>query len=260
MPSGAGLRPRRRRRNAVVIMRTSMSTVSTSRISGLLTRAHQLRVAFHHRGVVAPPRTVGSSAARISIIWPISARLPARACAGGLQSFSGDGQPVDLETRRQRRQAADQHVIAVRPEFHGVVHYFLAGCGRLRGTRVGATAPRSRARKRGTMCRSKQLADGGFGQIDCMSSSTRRNLYPGLTVVGDAKAHAVTQHATAQGQHEVHQRARLRLFRFAPQVLQRNELGRQQQLDGLAGASALPPCRQPPGSGAGGMSGRRALL
>src|SRR5262249_6448235 len=43
-----------------------------------------------------------------------------------LQPFEGDGQPLDVEARWQRRQARNEHVIAVRPPFpplHGVTSF-----------------------------------------------------------------------------------------------------------------------------------------
>ena len=40
-----------------------------------------------------------------------------------LQSFKGDGQPLDVKAWRQHRQAGDEHMIAVGPPFHGIMPF-----------------------------------------------------------------------------------------------------------------------------------------
>src|SRR5882724_321374 len=75
---------------------------------------HELAVPLHHRCVgglhklSAPCEDVQQSIDILGILRLEHAQTP-------LEPFERDRQSVDIETRRQRRQAADEHIIRIRP-------------------------------------------------------------------------------------------------------------------------------------------------
>src|SRR5215470_9908882 len=86
---------------------------------------HQGVVALHHGNVTglfelsAPPEDRQHALDFLGILRLEHAQA-------SLQPFEGDQQPIDVEARRQRRQAGDEHVIAVRPPLpplHGVTSF-----------------------------------------------------------------------------------------------------------------------------------------
>src|SRR5215510_1570454 len=85
---------------------------------------HQGVVALHHGNVAglfelsAPPEDRQHALDFLDILRLEHAQT-------SLQPFEGDGQPLDVEARWQRRQARDEHVIVVRPPLplHGVTSF-----------------------------------------------------------------------------------------------------------------------------------------
>src|SRR6266568_4946270 len=83
---------------------------------------HQGVVALYYSDVaglfklVAPPEDRQHALDLLRILRLEHAQAP-------LESFEGDRQPLDVETRRQRRQARDELMITRRPPLHGVTSF-----------------------------------------------------------------------------------------------------------------------------------------